>query len=194
MQLPRRPMDVLDTVLKRVAGGPYVTYVAVGAALAVGAAVIVLHRSWPLKRRRRRTKRKHIVQTSAPNVLKVDEHGAPLVINQYSVSRLLGKGSFGQVYEATDESGETVAIKVLDRSLLKRKHRGPAAAKALEAVTREIAVMKKIEDPGVVLLFDVFDDPTSDRVFLVMELLEGGEVSTDAAHTSYSSRAVFSPP
>ena len=44
----------LDTVLKRVAGGPYVTYVAVGAALAVGAAVIVLHRSWPLKRRRTR--------------------------------------------------------------------------------------------------------------------------------------------
>ena len=69
------------------------------------------------------------------------------------------KGSFGQVYEATDESGETVAIKVLDRSLLKRKHRGPAAAKALEAVTREIAVMKKIEDPGVVLLFDVFEPP-----------------------------------
>ena len=80
----------------------------------VVAAVYVARRR---RRPQRRTKRKanELVATNAPGELKCDEHNAPLRINQYAVRKLLGKGSFGQVYEATDDHNEGVAIKVLDR-------------------------------------------------------------------------------
>ena len=35
-----------------------------------------------------------------------------------------------------------------------------------EDVKREIAIMKKIDHPNIIRLFEVIDDPESDKIFL----------------------------
>ena len=52
------------------------------------------------------------------------------------------------------------------------------SSNALEMLGREIAIMKKINHPHCVQLFEVIDDPKTERLFLVMELLTG----TSAGH------------
>ena len=96
-------------------------------------------------------------------------------INDYSVSALLGKGSFGIVYKAKHAPTKQVrAIKVLTRSVLRRKRMGKGTA--YDSVLREIVVMKHIWHPNVVRLFEVIDDPEHDELYLVMEFVDGGDL------------------
>ena len=98
-------------------------------------------------------------------------------VNEYRMEELLGAGSFGRVYRATKtDTGETVAVKVLRRSVLKRQRVGRFGS-ALDTLLREIAVMKKINHPNCVRLYEVIDSPAVDMVFLVMEHVDGGVLS-----------------
>lgn len=46
-----------------------------------------------------------------------------------------------------------------------------------EKVLKEIAIMKRIErHPNVIQLTEVINDPEQDKIYLVMELAENGEV------------------
>lgn len=56
-----------------------------------------------------------------------------------------------------------------------KKERKPNVS-PLQRVYREIAVLKKLDHPNVVKLVEVLDDPVEDHLYLVFELLEGGEV------------------
>ena len=62
-----------------------------------------------------------------------------------------------------------------------RKAQGSAAVKKahedpLQKVYREIAIMKKLDHPNVVKLVEVLDDPEQDNLYMVFELLKGGEI------------------
>lgn len=48
----------------------------------------------------------------------------------------------------------------------------------LERVYREIAVLKKLDHPNVVKLFEVLDDPMEDSLYMVFELVKQGCVLT----------------
>lgn len=109
-------------------------------------------------------------------MIKRDDDGAVTHANDYELGERLGKGAFGVVYKSqTPDDGTTVAVKVMKRSLLKRKGMG-AKSSALDALLREIAVMRKVKHPNCVELVDVLDDPNTDEVFLVMEFVDGGNV------------------
>lgn len=69
-------------------------------------------------------------------------------MNQYDLIAVLGSGSFGTVYKAMAEGGDTVAVKVLRRSLLRRQRVG-RTGNALDSLMREIAVMKKLKHRNV---------------------------------------------
>ena len=107
-------------------------------------------------------------------------------VNQYHIEKVLGKGAFGEVYSAIDHKSEPVAIKLMDKGELRKKSRGigkrPGAPQASgatlvsDSILREIATMKRVTHPNCVRLFEVIDDPIQDRIFLVMEYLNGGEV------------------
>ena len=110
-------------------------------------------------------------------------------VNQYWIKGLLGKGAFGAVYQASDElRGDVVAIKLMDKGRLREKTKRLGKPKQIgkpqtqqctsvsEAVLKEIAVMKHVRHPNCIHLFEVIDDPMGDRIFLVMELLLGGQV------------------
>ena len=126
-------------------------------------------------------------------------------VNQYSVERLLGKGTFGAAYSAVDDDKrERVAIKMIEKGELRKKMHGYRKARNAQStavtstVLKEIAVMKRVQHPNCVRLFEVIDDPKGGRIFMVMELLLGGEVMAednlpvDQPHLSEAqARAVF---
>jgi serine/threonine protein kinase len=95
-------------------------------------------------------------------------------VNDYTVTKRLGKGNFGEVFLATDPSGGSYAIKILKASALKKMKTGRHGS-AFDSVKTEIATMKKIAHPNCVHMFDVIadgDDATT--IFLVLEYVDGG--------------------
>ena len=66
------------------------------------------------------------------------------------------------------ESGFKVAIKIIAKNALQSR---PAMQQKLE---REIAIMKFLDHPNVLRLYDVYDTPN--YLFLVLEHVEGGEL------------------
>jgi len=58
----------------------------------------------------------------------------------------------------------------LKRKLLSRQK------SAFNQLASEIAIMKKIDHPNVVKLYEVIDDPNNDKLYLVMEYVKRGAV------------------
>lgn len=99
-------------------------------------------------------------------------------VNNYIMIAGVGKGTYGRVklgVHAT--SGESVALKVCNKKLLGKRRKGGAfqgRRTYLEDVRREIALMKKISHENLVNLIEVIDDPSKDKLYIVLEYLEGG--------------------
>nr|KAJ3420320.1 hypothetical protein HK105_005814 [Polyrhizophydium stewartii] len=113
------------------------------------------------------------------------------MINNYMVIREIGRGVHGKVKLCIDtETNEKWAIKIVEKNAKRRfQSKLSAAARAaaeggqeppnpqLEKIKREIAILKKCAHPHVVRLHEVIDDPHSDKIYLVLEYLEGGEIT-----------------
>lgn len=85
------------------------------------------------------------------------------------------------------------AIKVIDRSKLekRREYRRVGSrmtwGNAFQQVEREVAIMKKLQHPSLLRLFDVIDDEASGLTYIVLEFAEGGQVMQfDALRRRYS--------
>ena len=92
-------------------------------------------------------------------------------VGPYILGELLGEGASSKVKLAFHvDTAVQVAVKIVEKSAIEQN---PSMGQKLE---REIAVMKRLNHPNCVALFEVIDDPQGDRLFLVMEMLEGGEV------------------
>src|SRR5215510_2627923 len=87
----------------------------------------------------------------------------------YQVTRLIGQGGMGAVYEATHVGlKKRVAIKVMDRNLA-------ANTEALARFKREIEVTAKLAHPNVIQVSDFGAVPTGEP-YLVMEYLDGEDL------------------
>jgi serine/threonine-protein kinase len=87
----------------------------------------------------------------------------------YQVTRLIGQGGMGAVYEATQTRlNKRVAIKVMDRTLA-------ANPEALARFRREIQVTAKLAHPNIIQVSDFGQVPTGEP-YLVMEFLEGEDL------------------
>nr|XP_023014647.1 calcium/calmodulin-dependent protein kinase kinase 1-like isoform X2 [Leptinotarsa decemlineata]XP_023014648.1 calcium/calmodulin-dependent protein kinase kinase 1-like isoform X2 [Leptinotarsa decemlineata] len=122
----------------------------------------------------------------------IEKSGMYLQLNQYKLMDSIGQGSYGIVKLAYNEEDDThYAMKILSKKKLLKKSgmfsRLPPARKdsrsgsspvnhPLQKVYREIAILKKLDHPNVVKLVEVLDDPVEDHLYLVFELLEGGQV------------------
>lgn len=81
---------------------------------------------------------------------------------------LLGAGTFGQVWMASDKkTGNAYALKVQIKRELIDHHQA-------EGVCREFAVMSKIDHPFVIKLVNTCQDKQS--VFMLLNLVQGGEL------------------
>lgn len=117
-------------------------------------------------------------QTSFVNVRR-DEHGVKW-INDYALIGQLGRGSQGKVKLAerrhsSNPQKTLVAIKIFSRSP-KAKWWRAAEMSALKRIEREVEIMKHLKHKNVVQLFEVIDDPTSHKMYLVMQYIEQGPI------------------
>ncbi|GJM94215.1 hypothetical protein PR202_ga10843 [Eleusine coracana subsp. coracana] len=94
--------------------------------------------------------------------------GALRRVGKYEVGRTIGEGNFAKVkFAQNTETGESVAMKVLDRSSI-LKH------KMAEQIKREISIMKLVRHPNVVRLHEVL--ASRKKIFIILEFITGGEL------------------
>lgn len=104
-------------------------------------------------------------------------------LNTYEIIRELGRGQHGKVKLGRDlETGEYVAIKVVDRTGRPRLGRLNARNTQEDKIKREIAILKKCVHPNIVRLREVLDDATSKKIYLVLEYMEKGEICWQTEH------------
>ncbi|XP_031279559.1 CBL-interacting serine/threonine-protein kinase 5-like [Pistacia vera] len=96
-----------------------------------------------------------------------------VLFGKYEMGRLLGKGTFAKVYYGKHiVSGESVAIKVVNKDQVKREG-------MIEQIQREISVMRLVRHPNIVELKEVM--ATKTKIFFVMEYVKGGELFAKVA-------------
>eukprot|EP00960_Hanusia_phi_P077351 768681-Hanusia_phi.AAC.5 len=95
-------------------------------------------------------------------------------INEFEVVKDLGMGSFGTVKLVRDsKSGNLFAMKVFDKEKLRNKWIG--ATNMLEDVEKEIKILKLMDHPNCIKLYEVLDNPQDEKLFLRLEYCEGGQ-------------------
>ncbi|CAD2216808.1 Protein kinase domain/Protein tyrosine kinase/Kinase-like, putative [Angomonas deanei] len=113
------------------------------------------------------------VQETTRVAMAIDKKGNRM-INRYTIVANLGQGAFGKVKLGEEaDSGNQVAIKIIDKKLLKKKIGGPDNDEALK---REIAIMKKVRHKNCVSLYEVIDDPDSNKLYLIMDYVPNGPI------------------
>ncbi|XP_042504567.1 CBL-interacting serine/threonine-protein kinase 9-like isoform X2 [Macadamia integrifolia] len=89
-------------------------------------------------------------------------------VGKYEIGKMLGEGSFAKVkYAKNIETGDSVAIKVLDKDHVLRH-------KMVEQIQREISTMKLIKHPNVIQIHEVMASKT--KIYIVLEVVDGGEL------------------
>ena len=98
------------------------------------------------------------------------------IYSVYSIHEILGEGMNGVVKRATHKiTGEEYAVKIISKESLDEEE--------LTAMTNEILIMSEIDHPNVIKLFETYE--TEKEVFLVMELMKGGELFDRIVENEY---------
>eukprot|EP00514_Thraustochytrium_sp_LLF1b_P000377 CAMPEP_0184515496 /NCGR_PEP_ID=MMETSP0198_2-20121128/4525_1 /TAXON_ID=1112570 /ORGANISM="Thraustochytrium sp., Strain LLF1b" /LENGTH=756 /DNA_ID=CAMNT_0026905751 /DNA_START=431 /DNA_END=2701 /DNA_ORIENTATION=+ len=118
-------------------------------------------------------------QYIAPGSFEAALEAGGVVVNQYELTTILGEGSQAQVRLAIDDQGKQWAVKIVRKRLTLRRARAKSSGQLLNLaapIAREIAIMKKLKHPNIVQLHEVLDLPHHNRLFLVMQYVNGGPV------------------
>ena len=104
--------------------------------------------------------------------------------NEYELGGTLGKGAYAKVKKAVEtESGTVFAVKIFNKSLLKRRRMWDSTASrfktAYDDVIREIAIMKRLDHENVMNMHDVIDDPTLNKLYMVMDCHKGAILESE---------------
>ena len=87
------------------------------------------------------------------------------LLDIYDVLKQLGKGGYGKVYEVKNKkTGEIRAC----------KHLSKLNVKDLDKFRREIEIMKKMDHPNIIKIYEVFESERS--LYIIMEECKGGEI------------------
>jgi SNF1-activating kinase 1 len=106
-----------------------------------------------------------------------DAYSGNKFINHYEIIGELGRGEHGKVKLARDLMSNTqsdVAIKIVPR--YSRQRRLGRLGAPEDQTKKEIAVLKKARHHNVVSLLEVIDDSSKNKVYLVLEYVERGEI------------------
>ncbi|KIH94342.1 hypothetical protein SPBR_05497 [Sporothrix brasiliensis 5110] len=99
-------------------------------------------------------------------------------INEYQVLEEIGRGQHGKVKLAQDRRDQRmVAIKIIPRLSKTRRLGKVSAVDPQQNTKREIAILKKIRHENIVALLEVIDDPELQKIYMVLEYVERGEMT-----------------
>eukprot|EP01016_Furgasonia_blochmanni_P052908 TRINITY_DN8488_c0_g1_i2.p1 TRINITY_DN8488_c0_g1~~TRINITY_DN8488_c0_g1_i2.p1 ORF type:complete len:586 (-),score=75.87 TRINITY_DN8488_c0_g1_i2:689-2446(-) len=90
---------------------------------------------------------------------------------RYIMKEQIGKGGFSRVFRCIDAfTGKHYAAKVYKKTKILEDPKGK------EGLANEIGISRKMDHPGIVKLYNVYE--SSRYILFVLELLEGGELTT----------------
>jgi len=96
---------------------------------------------------------------------KLQEASILTVDSLYDIKETIGQGSFAKVKRGIERStGKEFAIKIINKDNVDQR----------ESIMTEIIILKNVSHPNIMKLHHVFE--SSYRIYLVTELLEGGEL------------------
>lgn len=103
-------------------------------------------------------------------------------INQYSINRDLGEGSFAKVKLALQgEQDEKFAIKIINKSEMKKKMRPITDDNGMrryisnyDYVEKELKIMKMVDHTNVLKMHEIIDDDENDNLYLVLDYAQNG--------------------
>ncbi|MFT5233534.1 MAG: serine/threonine protein kinase/Tol biopolymer transport system component [Candidatus Krumholzibacteriia bacterium] len=105
------------------------------------------------------------------------------VLGHYEILALVGKGGMGEVYRAKDTKlGRDVAVKVLPSSFDQDPER-------LARFQREARTLASLQHPNIASVYGF--ENIGDKHFLVMELVEGEDLSDHMARGAFSTEKVI---
>uniref|UniRef100_A0A673AB81 Serine/threonine-protein kinase DCLK2 n=1 Tax=Sphaeramia orbicularis TaxID=375764 RepID=A0A673AB81_9TELE len=98
---------------------------------------------------------------------------------KYKVGKVIGDGNFAVVKECVERStGQEYALKIIDKARCCGKE---------HLIENEVAVLRRVRHPSIIQLVEVDETPT--QLFLVMELVKGGDLfDAITSSTKYSER------
>ncbi|XVE65926.1 hypothetical protein DITRI_Ditri08aG0038900 [Diplodiscus trichospermus] len=109
-------------------------------------------------------------QTPSLTTLTRTKTPTTILLGKYQLGRLLGRGSFAKVHEATllEDNNSLVAIKIIDKT--------KTVDAAMEPrIIREVSAMRRLQHhPNILRIHEVM--ATKTKIYLVMELASGGEL------------------
>lgn len=95
------------------------------------------------------------------------QSGSGTFAEKYNIVCMLGKGSFGEVLKCKDRiTQQEYAVKVISKASAKNKD--------TSTILREVELLKKLDHPNIMKLFEILEDSTS--FYIVGELYTGGEL------------------
>ncbi|KAM6949234.1 serine/threonine-protein kinase DCLK2-like [Aplochiton taeniatus] len=102
-----------------------------------------------------------------------------LINEKYKVGKVIGDGNFAVVKECVERAtGQEYALKIIDKARCCGKE---------HLIENEVAVLWRVHHPSIIQLIEVDDTPS--QLFLVMELVKGGDLfDAITSSTKYSER------
>ncbi|CAN0422599.1 unnamed protein product [Ascophyllum nodosum] len=98
------------------------------------------------------------------------------IVNNFILLELLGTGSYAEVRLAKEKNSEKLyAVKIMNKDFLKKRQVGKGQT-FMDSIEREITIMKKVYHPNVLRLYEVMDDPKVNKLYLVLEYCEKGDL------------------
>eukprot|EP00761_Pharyngomonas_kirbyi_P014097 gb/GECH01014127.1/.p1 GENE.gb/GECH01014127.1/~~gb/GECH01014127.1/.p1 ORF type:complete len:517 (+),score=118.59 gb/GECH01014127.1/:1-1551(+) len=95
----------------------------------------------------------------------------PKMVNQYMLGEQLGEGAYGKVREAIDSKTlRRVAVKIIKMKKLHKIRHGE------ESIRNEIAIMRKLNHPNVIQLYEVIHQEEFGKMYMVIEFAGGGSL------------------
>src|SRR5438270_1199660 len=95
----------------------------------------------------------------------------PQAIGKYAITRPLGKGAMGMVYEGFDP---IIERKVAIKTILAEYLEAAEMAEAVARFKREAQAGGRLTHPGIVAVYEYGND--ADMAYIVMEYVEGEEL------------------
>ena len=102
--------------------------------------------------------------------------------NEYKCEKVLGKGSYSKVKLVTKD-GIRYAMKIIDKKLLKNKKifkqdkdGNIIVTNLLKDALKEIAILKKLDHPNIIKLYEIIHDHKKQKIYLILEYAEYGDI------------------
>lgn len=100
--------------------------------------------------------------------------------SRYILQEKVGDGAFSYVFKAYDTKEKSViAIKIIDKSLMKPDQ--------INSILKEIAILRQVDHPNIIRLYNYFNPASSKFCFLFMEYVSGGEIFNQIINYTYFS-------